>query len=115
MENSTATAQHRTPYFLDTSTQISRHWADEQISRKVRADLLGRKLRSSIYVEREYRCRVLNSLINLHTFVTASKDVQEAEERLEKCKHQIIIDNLVYNVGKRLFKKSTSQVFEKAN
>lgn len=109
MGTKTGTEQHSAKYFLDTSTQISRHWSDEETNRKVRNDLMGKKLRCSIYVEREYRCRVLNSLINLHTFIMASNDVQEAEERLEKCKHKIHIDNLVYNVGKRLLKKYNSR------
>jgi len=45
----------------------------------------------------------------LYTFVTTSEDVQEAEERLEKCKHKVAIDNIVYNLGKRLLKKYNSQ------
>lgn len=109
MENNKALQQSPTLYFLDTSTQISRRWADEETNRKVRTDLLGKKLRCSIYVEREYRCRVLNALIHLYTFVTASKDVQEAEERLEKCKYKVAIDNIVYNAGKRLLKKYNSK------
>ncbi len=109
METSRGREHNPASYFLDTSTQIGRRWADEQISRKVRDDLFGKKLRCSIYVEREYRCRVLNQLIKLHIFVTASKDVEEAEQRLEKCKHEIDIDDLFYNIGKRLLKKYNSK------
>lgn len=92
-------------YFLDTSTQIERRWADEDTCQQIRDDLSTRKLYCSIYVERQYRCRVLNALINLHTFVTSSEDIQEAEKRLEKCKREIFLDDIVYNVGRRLFKK----------
>lgn len=107
METRKGRGQNPGSYFLDTSTQINRHWADEETSQKVRADLLGSKLQCSIYVEREYRCRVLNTLISLHTFVTSSKDIQEAEKRLQKCKQDI--DSLVYNVGKLLLKKYNSK------
>lgn len=112
MENSTGTEQHSDLYFLDTSTQINRHWADEQISREVRTDLSGKSLRCSIYVERQYRYRVLNALISFHIFVTAEEDeenIEQAKKRLEECKHKIAIDDLVYNVGKRLFKKYNSK------
>lgn len=109
MDNSTGTEEHPAQYFLDTSTQISRHWADEQIGRKVRADLLGRSLRCSIYVEREYRYRVLNALISVHIFVATSESIPEAKERLEKCKDKIAIDDLVFNTGKRLLEKYHSK------
>ena len=96
-------------YFLDTSTQINRHWADEQISRQVRSDLAGNKLRTSIYVERQYRCRVLNAFISAHVFVTASDDIQEANKRLEKCRDEIGIDDLLYNVLRRVFRRYNSK------
>jgi len=50
---------------------------------------------------------VLNTLISVHTFVAASKDIQEAEERLQKCKQ--FMDALVYKVSKRLLKKYNSK------
>lgn len=101
--------QHLGLYFLDTSTQIGRRWADEETGQKVRADLFGKKLRCSIYVEREYRYRVLNQLIKFHIFVTSSKGIQEAEQRLEKCRREIAIDELFYNIGKILFRKYNSK------
>ena len=96
-------------YFLDTSTQISRHWADEKISRQVRSDLAGGSLRCSVYVERQYRYRVLNALITAHVFVTASGDIQEAEKRLDRCRDEIGIDELVHQVLRRLFRKYNSK------
>jgi len=109
MENNTATEQHPAIYFLDTSTQIGRHWSDEQTNRKVRGDLLGKSLRCSIYVEREYRCRVLNAFITFHIFVTAEENIEQAKERLEECKHKLAIEDLVYNVGKRMLKRYNSK------
>ena len=96
-------------YFLDTSTQIARHWEDDPIKEKVHADLHGKKLRCSIYVERQYRCRVIDTFIKIHVFVKASLDVEEAEERLERAKDQIALDDLFYNVAKRLFRKYNSK------
>ena len=109
MENNTPSENFSSLYFLDTSTQINRHWADEQISKQVRSDLFGRRLRCSIYVERQYRCRVLNTLIAVHVFVITSEDLDEAKSRIEKCKEEIGIDELVYNVTRRLFNKYNSK------
>ena len=96
-------------YFLDTSTQINRHWADEQISRQVQSDLAGSKLRSSIYVERQYRCRVLNAFISAHVFVATSDDIEEAKKRLENCRDAIGIDDLFYKILRRLFRRYNSK------
>ncbi|OHB63724.1 MAG: hypothetical protein A2168_04775 [Planctomycetes bacterium RBG_13_50_24] len=96
-------------YFLDTSTQINRHWADEPISRQVRSDLAGSKLRTSIYVERQYRYRVLNAFISAHVFVITSDDIQDAKTRLENCRDDIGIDDLFYKFLRRLFRKYNSK------
>ena len=96
-------------YFLDTSTQINRHWADEQISKQVRSDLAGSKLRTSIYVERQYRYRVLNAFISAHVFVITSDDIQDAKKRLENCRDDIGIDDLFYKFLRRLFRKYNSK------
>jgi len=109
MDNSAATEEHPALYFLDTSTQISRHWDDKGTARKVRDDLFRKQLRCSIYVERQYRYRVLNALIFFHVIVTAEEDIGQAKKRLEECKHKIAVDDLVYKVGKRLFKKYGSK------
>ncbi len=105
MATSRGAENYLASYFLDTSTQIGRRWADEDKGQQIRDDLSARKLHCSIYVERQYRCRVLNALITLHAFVTSSDDIQEAEKRLEKCKREISLDDIVYNVGRRLLKK----------
>ncbi|MGA2915717.1 MAG: hypothetical protein ABSE89_06795 [Sedimentisphaerales bacterium] len=109
MDNNATTEDCSSPYFLDTSTQISRHWHDENTAQKVRADLFRKQLRCSIYVERQYRCRVLNALIFFHIIVKAEEDIEQAKQRLEKCRHKIALDDLVYKVGMRLFKKYNSQ------
>lgn len=107
MDNSTATEEHPALYFIDTSTQISRHWDDEDTARKVRADLFGKQLRCSIYVEREYRCKILYSLIYVHILVKQSESVKEADYRLENLKNDI--EELIYKIGKRLFRKYKSR------
>lgn len=109
METSRGREQNPGPYFLDTSTQINRHWSDEETNNKVRADLLGKKLRCSIYVEREYRCKVLNTLITAHNVLIKSEDIRTAKERTEKLKRNGIFDYLVYNTIKRLFKRFNSK------
>ena len=94
--------------FLDTSTQINRHWADYKVLQAIRSDLLGKTLCCSVYVERQYRYNVLNEFITVHAFVTNSKDIQEAQQRLEKCKG-IPRQKLLYNIAKRLFNKYQSK------
>lgn len=93
--------------FLDTSTQINRHWSDQETNQKVRTDLFGKKLRCSIYVEREYRCKILYSLIYVHILVKQSKNIEEADYRLENLKNDI--EELIYKIGKRLFRKYNSR------
>jgi hypothetical protein len=92
-------------YFLDTSTQIARHWEGEQKIRKVQSDLEGWKLQSSVYVEREYRCRILNSLIKIHVLVKKSDSLEEAEGRLDNIAG---VERLIYVIAKRLFRKYQS-------
>jgi len=95
-------------YFLDTSTQINRHWADEEIKNKIRADLFKKILRCSIYVEREYRTKVLNTLINIYNILRKHEDIEAAKKRTEKLKQDGIFDTLTYNVIRRLFKRFNS-------
>ncbi len=101
--------ENKNHFFLDTSTQIKRHWADEEINTKVRADLFGKKLCCSIYVEREYRCKVLNTLITAYNFLMNFEDIKTAKERTEKLKGNGILDDLVYNAIKRLFERFNSK------
>lgn len=96
-------------FFLDTSTQINRHWANEETNKKVRADLFGKKLSCSIYVEREYRCKILNTLITTHNILTKFDDIEAAKQRTEKLKLEGIFDDLVYNVIVRLFERFQSK------
>jgi len=108
METSRGRKQNPTSYFLDTSTQIERHWADEEISRKVRDDLFGKKLRCSIYVEREYRTKVLNTLIDIYNLFRKFEDIQVAKQRAEKLQQDGIFNTLTYNVVRRLFNRFNS-------
>ena len=93
-------------YFLDTSTHIARHWEGEEKKHKVRVDLEGWELRSSVYVEREYRCRILNSLMQIHVLVKKSDSLEDAERRLDNIPG---FDRLIYVIAKRLFQKYQSQ------
>ena len=95
-------------FFLDTSTQINRGWADEEIKNKIRADLFKKKLRCSIYVEREYRARVLNTLINIYNILRKSEDIEVAKKRTEKLKQEGIFDTLTCNVIRRLYNRFNS-------
>jgi len=96
--------------FLDTSTQINKHWADEETNKKVRADILGKKLRCSIYVEREYRCKVLNTLITSYNLLRKFREIEAARKHTEKLKREAILDALTYNVISRLFNKFNSVI-----
>lgn len=95
-------------FFLDTSTQINRGWADEEIKNKIRADLFKKKLRCSIYVEREYRTRVLNTLINIYNLLRKFEDIEVAKKRTEKLKQEGIFDTLTCNVISRLYNRFNS-------
>jgi hypothetical protein len=93
-------------YFLDTSTQIERHWGDDPKKSSIQKDLSGKKLRCSLYVEREYRCKVLKTLALLYAIIKKSAAVSEATaiseaaDRIEKI--QGMGQDLVYITGKRL-------------
>jgi hypothetical protein len=95
-------------FFLDTSTQISRHWADEETNKKVRADLFGKKLQCSIYVEREYCTKVVNTIIVIYNLLRKFEDIDAAKDHAEKLKREAVIDALTYNVIRRLFNKFNS-------
>jgi DNA-binding Lrp family transcriptional regulator len=100
-------------YFLDTSSQIARHWTDKHTKETVQSDLSGNKLRCSIYVEREYRCKILNSLIVIYSIVKQSKSLDDsladAENRLDKLRKDGVLEEFIYKIGKRLLRKYNSQ------
>lgn len=96
-------------YFLDTSTQISRHWAEGAVREQVRLDLSNGKLCCSTYVESQYRCRILNALVTLHILITNSSDLDEARARVEKCRDQGIVDSIIVATARRLFNRYNSR------
>lgn len=95
-------------FFLDTSTQIKRHWADEETNKKVQADLFKKKLRCSIYVEREYRTKILNTLIVIYNLFRKFENIEVAKQRTEKLEREGIFNTLAYNVVIRLFNRFNS-------
>ncbi len=71
----------------------------------MQADLEGSSLKSSLYVEREYRCGILNSLIFIHVLVKKAHSLDEAEKRLDNIPG---VERLIRVIAKRLFRKYRS-------
>jgi hypothetical protein len=67
--------------FLDTATQIARHWHSEPTSTEIREQLQGRRLYCSGYVRCQYKATLLNSIIYLHNLLLKSRDLQEAQQK----------------------------------
>ncbi len=68
----------RKSLFLDTATQIARHWHSSPRRRGINQQLDGCKLYCSRYVKCQYKATVLDSLIKLHTLCLRSQDFLEA-------------------------------------
>lgn len=69
--------------FLDTSTQIARHFEQKGIRTAIEKELAGRGLHCSAYVLQEYKRTLVNSCVALHNLLLNSKDLNEALERSE--------------------------------
>jgi len=104
MESDLTQKKHRKAYFLDTSTQIARHWHDPDTRQTIHQDLVGRSLRCSVYVEHQYKVLVLNAFISIHTLVENSSTLDEARNRLENRK-DLVGDDLIYAIFRRFFNK----------
>lgn len=65
-------------FFLDTATQIARHWHTSEVVDEIREQLKGCKLHCSRYVKCQYKATFLDSLIRLHTLCLRSQDLLEA-------------------------------------
>ena len=98
-------------FFLDTSTQINKTWEDQKINRYLNNELSQKLCYSSEYVKNEYKLRVLNDAILVHTATVDSETLDEAESRLDNMMKQMGKgpDALPYKVFKRLFKKYNSK------
>jgi len=64
--------------FLDTATQIARHWHAPSEREEIRGQLEGCKLYCSRYVKCQYKATILNSLIALYNFLLRYKDMNRA-------------------------------------
>jgi hypothetical protein len=64
--------------FLDTATQIARHWHSDSEREQIREQLEGQKLYCSRYVEGQYKVTLLNSIIYLYNLLLHFKDLKRA-------------------------------------
>lgn len=67
--------------FLDTSTQIVRHWHSKEASKETNEQLQGHKLYCSHYVKCQYKATLLNSAIKLHNLLLRSQNILEAIQK----------------------------------
>lgn len=73
-------------FFLDTSTQISKHWEDDKIKLFLAEELPKKYCYSSVYVKNEYKYRILNDSILVYNVIVNSDTLGEAESRLNATK-----------------------------
>ena len=64
--------------FLDTATQIARHWHCEREQKEISKQLDGHNLYCSWYVKCQYRATLLNSIIYLYALLLHHKDLNKA-------------------------------------
>jgi hypothetical protein len=67
--------------FLDTTTQIARHWHSKETQDETKGQLYGRKLYCSRYIKCQYKGTLLNSIIYLHNLLLKSDDLQQAQQK----------------------------------
>lgn len=71
-------------FFLDTSTQIARHWDIPEIQEEIQAELADNPLYCCVYVLRQYKATLLNALIAFYNLAFDSDTIIEAMERSER-------------------------------
>jgi len=64
--------------FLDTATQIARHWHCDSEQEEIKKQLEGHNLYCSQYVKAQYKATLLNSIIYLHNLLFHFKDLKRA-------------------------------------
>lgn len=64
--------------FLDTATQIARHWHCDTERKAIEGQLSGCKLYSSKYVLSQYKATLLNAIIALYNLLLRYKDIHKA-------------------------------------
>lgn len=67
--------------FLDTATQIARHWHSSPTRNEISQQLHNCKLYCSRYVKCQYKATLLDSLIKLHNLSLRSEDLLEAVQK----------------------------------
>lgn len=71
-------------FFLDTSTQIWRHWDLPEIQKEIQTELSDKPLYCCIYVLQQYKATLLNALIVLYDLARGSDDLIEVMARSER-------------------------------
>ena len=70
--------------FLDTATQIARHWHSEPTRTEIQEQLHRRRLYCSRYVKCQYKATQLNSIIYLHNLLLKSEDLLQAIQKAKE-------------------------------
>ena len=77
-------SKERKNLFLDTATQIARHWHSEPTRTEIQGQLHGRRLYCSRYVKCQYKATQLNSIIYLHNLLLKSEDLLQAIQKAKE-------------------------------
>jgi hypothetical protein len=64
--------------FLDTATQIARHWHSDSEREEIKKQLNGRNLYCSVYIKRQYKSTLLVAGIGLYNLLIHFKDLRKA-------------------------------------
>jgi len=89
--------------FLDTATQIARHWHSDSEREKLKKQLNGRNLYCSVYVKRQYKSTLLLAAIGLYNLLIRFKDLKRALRESDHYKSSEIAGiRLKPNVQKRI-------------
>ncbi len=89
--------------FLDTTTQIARHWHGDTEREEIRRQLKGSNLYCSVYVKRQYKATLLLAAIGLYNLLIRFNDLARALRESDNYRSaQIAGIRLTQNVQKRI-------------
>jgi hypothetical protein len=74
-------------FFLDTATQIARHWHTSEVVDEIKKQLEDCKLYCSHYVKCQYKATFLNSAIYLHNLCIKSNSLLEAIQKTKEWRY----------------------------
>jgi len=77
----------RKDLFLDTATQIARHWHSLPVCEEIQQQLGGCKLFCSRYVKCQYKATLLASIIKLHNLLVRSQNILEAIQKATEARY----------------------------